>query len=169
MAAARWQSGPHLDFGSIITFTDNDGDTVTLSGKFTVTITDDVPHADIDLRGGSVTADESAGNQADDTTSSSVRALFASLENSGIVGQDPDVSGDHNGGVAGVGAIAYAHSDFAVVTDDSIIGPGFSRLSHQLKLSVASGNGTDSGLFVTDGGKIIAVGERRWPDHWHRV
>ena len=25
-----------------------------------------------------------------------------------------------------------------------------------------------SGLFVTDGGKIFAVGERRWPDHRYR-
>ena len=57
-----------------------DGDSVSLSGKFTVTITDDVPHADIDLRGGSVTVDETPGNQADDTTSSSVRNLFAALE-----------------------------------------------------------------------------------------
>ena len=146
---------PYLDFGSIITFTDNDTDSVTLSGKFTITITDDVPHADIDLRGGSVTADESASNQADDTTSSSVRGLFADLENSGIVGHDPDVSGDHNGGVAGVGAIAYAHSDFAVVTDDSIIGSDSPAYAHQYKLSVAGGDGADSGLFVTDGGKIL--------------
>ena len=73
-------SVPYLDLGSIITFTDKDGDTVNLSGKFTVTITDDVPHADIDLKGGSVTVDETPGNQADDTTSNSVKALFANLE-----------------------------------------------------------------------------------------
>ncbi|HKS19362.1 MAG TPA: DUF5801 repeats-in-toxin domain-containing protein, partial [Bradyrhizobium sp.] len=146
---------PYLDLGSIITFTDKDGDSVTLSGKFTVTVTDDVPHADIDLRGGSVTADETPGNQADDTTSSSVRALFAALETSGNVGQDPDVPGDHNGGVAGVGAIAYAHSNFAVVTDDSIIGSDSPPYPHQFTLSVAGGNGTASGLFVTDGNPII--------------
>jgi T1SS-143 domain-containing protein len=64
---------PNIDLGSIITFTDKDGDSVTLTGKFTITVTDDVPHADIDLKGGSVTIDESEGNQADDTTSSSVR------------------------------------------------------------------------------------------------
>ena len=73
-------SVPYLDLGSIITFTDKDGDSVNLSGKFTVTITDDVPEADIDLKGGSVTVDETPGNQADDTTSNSVKALFAKLE-----------------------------------------------------------------------------------------
>jgi T1SS-143 domain-containing protein len=77
-------SVPYLNLGSIVTYTDRDGDTVDLSGKFTVTITDDVPQADIDIGRGSVTADESPGNQADDTTSNSVRTRFAALENSGV-------------------------------------------------------------------------------------
>ncbi|WP_291865952.1 DUF5801 repeats-in-toxin domain-containing protein [Bradyrhizobium sp.] len=146
---------PYLNLGSIITFTDRDGDSVTLSGKFTVTVTDDVPEADIDLKGSSVTVDESAGNQADDTTSSSVKALFASLENSGIVGDDPDVAGDSNGGTSGNGAIAYARSDFAVVINDSDIGADSPPYPHQFTLSVAGGDGTASGLFVTDGSPII--------------
>jgi T1SS-143 domain-containing protein len=152
-------SVPNIDFGSIITFTDRDGDQVTLSGKFTVTITDDVPQADIDIGRGSVTIDETPGNQADDTTSSSVRNLFANLEatfvnGARLVGDDPDVSGDNNGGNSGNGAIAYAHSDFAVVVNDSVIGSDSPPYPHQFTLSVTNGNGTPSGLFVTDGSPI---------------
>ncbi len=152
-------SVPNIDFGSIITFTDRDGDQVTLSGKFTVTITDDVPQADIDIGHGSVTVDETPGNQADDTTSSSVRNLFANLEATFVdgvrlVGDDPDVAGDNNGGNSGNGAIAYAHSDFAVVVNDSVIGSDSPPYPHQFTLSVTNGNGTPSGLFVTDGSPI---------------
>ncbi|KRR21582.1 DUF5801 repeats-in-toxin domain-containing protein [Bradyrhizobium retamae] len=146
---------PNIDLGSIITFTDKDGDTVSLTGKFTISVTDDVPHADVDLGWGSVTVDETPGNQADDTTSSSVRNLFAKLEATGLVGDDPDVSGDNNGGNPGNGAIAYARSDFSVVIDDSVIGADYPPYPHTFSLSVAGGNGTDSGLFVTDGGKIV--------------
>jgi T1SS-143 domain-containing protein len=152
-------SVPNIDFGSIITFTDRDGDQVTLSGKFTVTITDDVPQADIDIGHGSVTIDETPGNQADDTTSSSVRNLFANLEATFVdgvrlVGDDPDVAGDNNGSNSGNGAIAYAHSDFAVVVNDSVIGSDSPPYPHQFTLSVTNGNGTPSGLFVTDGSPI---------------
>jgi len=145
---------PYLDLGSIITYTDKDGDTVNLGGKFTVTITDDVPHADIDInRNASITIDESGGNEADNTTSSSVRNLFKNLENSGIVGDDPDVSGDSNGsGVAGNGAIAYAHSNFAIVSDNSTIGSDSPPYPHQYALSIVGD--AASGLFVTDGSPI---------------
>ncbi|MEH2588349.1 DUF5801 repeats-in-toxin domain-containing protein [Bradyrhizobium sp. AZCC 1721] len=146
---------PNIDLGSIVTFTDKDGDTISLTGKFTINVTDDVPHADIDLGWGSVTVDETPGNQADDTTASSVRNLFAKLEATGVVGDDPDVPGDNNGGNSGNGAIAYARSDFAVVIDDSTIGADYPPYPHRFSLSVAGGNGTDSGLFVTDGGKIV--------------
>ncbi|MEH2570888.1 T1SS-143 domain-containing protein [Bradyrhizobium sp. AZCC 1577] len=146
---------PNIDLGSIVTFTDKDGDTISLTGKFTINVTDDVPHADIDLGWGSVTIDETPGNQADDTTASSVRNLFAKLEATDVVGDDPDVPGDNNGGNSGNGAIAYARSDFAVVIDDSTIGADYPPYPHTFSLSVAGGNGTDSGLFVTDGGKIV--------------
>jgi T1SS-143 domain-containing protein len=148
---------PYLDLGSIITYTDKDGDTVNLGGKFTVTITDDAPHADIDIGRGSVTIDETPGNQADDTTSSSVRNLFAALEATFVggvrlVGDDPDVDGDNNGGNSGNGAIAYAHSNFAVVVNDSTIGSDSPPYPHQYALSIVGG--AASGLFVTDGSPI---------------
>ncbi|MDE5452826.1 VWA domain-containing protein [Bradyrhizobium sp. CSA112] len=146
---------PNIDLGSIVTLTDKDGDTISLTGKFTINVTDDVPHADIDPGWGSVSVDETPGNQADDTTASSVRNLFAQLEATGVVGDDPDVPGDNNGGNSGNGAIAYARSDFAVVIDDSTIGADYPPYPHTFSLSVAGGNGTDSGLCVTDGGKIV--------------
>jgi T1SS-143 domain-containing protein len=140
---------PYLNLGSIITYTDKDGDTVSLNGKFTVTITDDKPVADVDLGWGTVTIDESAGNQADDTTSSSVKNLFAALESvivngQKLVGDDPDV--------AGTGAIAYARSGFPVVVDNSTIGADSPPYPHQYALSVAGG--AFSGLYITDGSAI---------------
>jgi len=141
-----------LDLGSIINFTDKDGDTVNLGGKFIIKITDDVPEAEIAIGRGSVTLDESAGNQADDTTSTSVRNLFKNLETSGVVGQDPDASGDNNGATAGNGAIAYARSDAAVVTNNSAIGADSPPYPHQYTLSISGG--AFSGLYVTDGSPI---------------
>ena len=55
---------------------------------------------------------------------------------------------------SGDGAIAYAHSDFAVVIDNSIIAR-ILRLIRTILIERAGGNGTVSGLFVTDGGQII--------------
>ena len=165
-------SVPNIDFGSIITFTDKDGDTVNLSGKFTVTITDDVPHADIDIGRGSVTIDETPGNQADDTTSNSVRHLFANLEATFVngvrlVGDDPDVSGDNNGGNSGNGATAYAHSDFAVVVDDLVIGSDSPPDPHQFTLSVTDWqrNGFRPVRDRRQSDQSINEG---WPDHRHR-
>ena len=60
---------PGIDFGSIVTVTDKDGDTITLDGKFTINVRDDIPEADIDLKNSSVTIDETHDNQNDDTSS----------------------------------------------------------------------------------------------------
>lgn len=151
---------PNIDLGSIITYTDKDGDSVTLTGKFVVNVTDDVPKAVIDPGGSSVTIDETPGNQADDTTSDGVRNLFAGLEATlvdgvPLVGDDPDVPGDNNGGNSGNGAIAYAQSAFEVVTGHSIWGADAPLYPHQFSLSVAGGNNVASGLFVTDGSPIM--------------
>ena len=84
---------PYLDLGSIIKFTDRDGDTVNLSGKFTMT--SPTSAAGGYRPGWRVGYDRRNRRQpAHDTTSSSVRALFANLEASGIVGHDPDVPGN---------------------------------------------------------------------------
>ncbi|QUS39179.1 VWA domain-containing protein [Tardiphaga alba] len=131
------RSGPDgsisgLDLGSIINFTDRDGDSINLGGKFIIKITDDVPHADIDIGRGSVTIDESAGNQADDTTSAAVKNQFASIA------------------INVNGALAYARSDVAVVVNNSDIGADSPPYPHQYALGLAQGV-VFSGLYVTDG------------------
>ena len=73
-----------IDFGSVITATDGDGDFVVLGGKVNVTVTDDIPQIFLKALGGSVTHDETAGNQNDDTGNAAVAARFASLEGPGL-------------------------------------------------------------------------------------
>jgi T1SS-143 domain-containing protein len=109
-----------IDFGSFITVTDFDDDQITLNGQFQIQIRDDIPDPDIVVNPlGVVQHDETPGVQFildSDTNESTVKALFADLEASGNVGDDLDVSGDTNGGVAGNGAIGYAQSVFSIVS-----------------------------------------------------
>ncbi|MDO9353240.1 MAG: DUF5801 repeats-in-toxin domain-containing protein, partial [Solirubrobacteraceae bacterium] len=77
-----------IDLGAIIDATDGDGDRVDLDGRLIVTVTDDVPEIAITAIG-SVTIDETAGNQDDDSSSTSVRDLFNSVGNRG---SDPDLT-----------------------------------------------------------------------------
>ena len=137
-----------IDFGSIITVTDKDGDTITLDGKFTIQVRDDVPEAEIELKNSSVTIDETPGNQNDDTSSSSVAALFSGLSNAG---DDLDVTG--------TGAINFARSDDPVVGSDSEVGADSPALSQTFTLAIAGGNGTNSGLTTTEGAPILLYQE----------
>ena len=77
-----------LDFGSIITVTDYDGDATTLDGAFEIQIRDDVPEADIDVNPlGVVQHDETPGVQGpsfsdladSDTNSSSGQGAVRSI------------------------------------------------------------------------------------------
>ncbi|WP_208976313.1 DUF5801 repeats-in-toxin domain-containing protein, partial [Polycladidibacter stylochi] len=69
-----------LDFGRVISARDGDGDTVSLSGKFTITVRDDVPDPQITpVNGAELRIDESAGKQDSDSTSSSLKSLFSKL------------------------------------------------------------------------------------------
>ncbi len=78
-----------LDFGSLIIATDGDGDTVTLKGKLTIEITDDIPKiTSFHETGAAVTIDETAGQQSNDTTLSLVSHQFDHVTN---VGHDPDM------------------------------------------------------------------------------
>ncbi|MEO0384250.1 MAG: DUF5801 repeats-in-toxin domain-containing protein [Pseudomonadota bacterium] len=52
-----------IDFGSIIQATDGDGDTVTLTDRFSIEIRDDVPVAALESTGAWLTVDESARRQ----------------------------------------------------------------------------------------------------------
>ncbi|MGL4405206.1 MAG: DUF5801 repeats-in-toxin domain-containing protein, partial [Notoacmeibacter sp.] len=130
-----------IDFGKIIIATDRDGDIVKLDGKVNVTVTDDVPDAELEYDDGSVTIDETAGQQNDDTTSSSIAALFNGVTNAG---NDLDVSAD---------PINYAVSDNdEVVEYETDVGADAPAAVRTLSLQI---NGpAASGLFLTDGTAI---------------
>jgi hypothetical protein len=131
-----------IDFGSIIKATDGDGDSVTLDGKFLVTITDDIPLVTLVSTGIAVTHDETSGRQwltADDTTSSFISGLFSSLE-----------SGD-------ITAIGYAANLGPQFILGAVTGADEPR-SQTLALALPNGENS-SGLSVTGGGEIFLYEE----------
>ena len=69
--------------------TDGDGDTVTLNGKLTIEITDDIPKITSFFEtGATVTIDETAGQQGNDTTRAWCRISSTAWRH---VGHDPDM------------------------------------------------------------------------------
>ena len=145
-----------LDFGKIITVTDHDGDSIGLDGMLQIVIRDDVPEAEIKLRDEDVQVDESGENDSSgdtNTNSSTVKNLFKALEQSGIVGNDPHVPGDNNGGTTGDGAIAYARSEHSIVAEDDVeVGADHPPLVRDFSLKVT--DGTYSGVQTTEGFNI---------------
>jgi hypothetical protein len=144
-----------LDFGSIIQVTDYDGDSVTLDGKFLIHIRDDVPDPDIDLdRDESVIHDETPGDDGADDQSfnglpSSARTAFTGVANAA---DDPDVPSTN------LGAIGFAHDDDPIVFvdfGDSELGADHPPASQVFSLAIVGGNGTDSGLDITEGNSIL--------------
>ncbi|WP_283195045.1 DUF5801 repeats-in-toxin domain-containing protein [Rhizobium sp. AN80A] len=124
-----------IDFGAVIKATDGDGDSVTLTDKLVVKITDDVPTVSISLTGRIVTHDETAGrdSNSDDTTSRDVRLIFSTFENG-----------------KNITALGYAREAGAIVDYGSSIGAdGQGKVS--LTLDITSSN---SGLFTNDGKAI---------------
>ncbi|NML76389.1 tandem-95 repeat protein [Rhizobium sp. S-51] len=122
-----------IDFGSVINATDGDGDTVNLAGKFTVTIRDDMPVTTISAVG-SVTIDETAGIQNNDTTAPAVANLFTAVSSKGT---DTDLSGP-----------VYATRD---VVDTTLSGGTDDSVTTSLALRI---DNAASGLFTTDGQAI---------------
>ena len=79
-----------LDFGHVIKATDFDGDSVVLNDKLEIHVRDDIPTVDAKFNSSdNVIVDETAGQQNDDTTSSSVSNLFNNVGNKGT---DPDMT-----------------------------------------------------------------------------
>lgn len=148
-----------IDFGQIIQATDGDGDHVTLDGAFNVKVIDDVPHVSLSTNPiVYVGIDESAGSQdgflglpPNDTTSSSVRNIFATFEatHAGTdLGNDTDIA--H--AVAGSPAIAYAHGAGPLVIPNIAGGAdGVSSIVYSLQVS---STGVYSGVQTTDGHNI---------------
>jgi T1SS-143 domain-containing protein len=122
-----------INFGAVINATDGDGDVVNLSGKLLITVRDDVPEVSISTTG-SVTIDESTGNQNDDTTSNSVRNLFNGVT---VKGSDADMGG-----------AIYARHD---VVDTSVNGGTDDTVTSSLTLRI---DNAASGLFTTEGQAI---------------
>jgi len=133
-----------INFGALIEAVDNDGDAISLNGRFEIKVVDDVPEPVITLTGESVTHDETPGLQGpDDANSWRVANLFSGLF-SGIsnTGNDPDVQAN---------PIGYAQSDTAVVsTAGSEAGADHLKCDN-LSLKIID---SDSGLKTTEGYNI---------------
>ncbi|MBX3521836.1 MAG: hypothetical protein KF807_01370 [Xanthobacteraceae bacterium] len=148
----------YIDFGQIIKATDYDGDSVVLTGKVRVYVTDDVPEAHIvAVPLVQLVHDETPGilntaTQGDEAFYAlfpgSAQSAFNGITNKG---DDPDV--------AGSGAIGYARTLVPVVLDVSNIGADFPPYPHDFSLAIVGGSGVDSGLTLTDGSHIVLVKE----------
>ena len=133
-----------IDFSSIITATDADGDEVAgaAQGAFTIAVQDDIPEAHIGLWPLAFVAhDETPGDQflSNDTASPAVVSLFSSVSNPG---DDLDVPG---------AVIGYAHSLAPVVFGLSSVGADDPAVSKAFSLNISN---TDSGLTTTEGKHI---------------
>ena len=134
-----------LDFGSLIVATDGDGDTITLNGKLTIQITDDIPKIiSFHETGAAVTIDETAGKQGNDTT---LGLGVASVRHVTNVGHDPDMGN----------APQYAANLAPIVVGSYVSGADDS--AHAVLSLTISANGTDSGLTTTDGHHIYLFNE----------
>lgn len=138
-----------LDFGSLIVATDGDGDAVTLDGKLTIEITDDIPKIiAFGETGATVTVDETAGRQANDTTSGLIAYRFNDVAH---VGHDPNMAAQYAFNLAPVVASAYLSG-----ADDS----AHALLSLTINGVPGQGEpGVDSGLTTTEGATIYLVME----------
>src|SRR3569623_704736 len=134
-----------LNFGSLIVATDGDGDSVPLDGKLTIEITDDIPKIiSFQETGASVTIDETAGKQGNDTTSSSGVHQFDGVSHGG---HDPDMGN----------AAQYASNSASIVKGLYVSGADVS--AHATLSLQISANGTDFGMTTTDGHHIYLFNE----------
>lgn len=157
---------PFIDFGSIITATDFDGDSVALTDKVHVTVVDDIPQVHIGVDPiGIVQHDETPGVQnsifqfptdlADsDTNSAAVKAVFATLEAGGQTGNDPDVP-------PASGAIGYAQSILPVVFNTDPFGLNFGAdfPPEAVTFSLQVTDETFSGVKTTEGVNVYLYNE----------
>jgi len=132
-----------IDFGALIEATDGDGDSITLGGKLSVEIRDDIPDVVLYDTGERVERDESAGDQRDDVSGFGAIPLAIQFAGVAYTGSDPDM------------ATGYAHNRlvspvFVGDTDSGADEPAQVDLS----LAIVGGDGTDSGLETTDGTTI---------------
>ena len=139
-----------INFGALIEAVDNDGDAISLNGRFEIKVVDDVPEPVIRMTGETVVHDETPGIQdPDDTNSGWATVRFIGIRNPG---DDPDVDAS---------PIGYAKSDSAVVTTEGSEAGADHLLYDKLSLVVLD---SDSGLKTTEGYDIaLSV------DGWGRI
>jgi VCBS repeat-containing protein len=153
----------YIDFGQIIKATDGDGDSVLLTGKIRVYVTDDVPvaqmivYSDVQLVHDETPGPVNTAAQANEA----FYALFpgdaqAAFDGIANTGDDPDV--------AGSGAIGYARSLVPVVADASIIGADAPPYPNDFSLAIVGGSGTDSVLKLTDGTSVFLYWDASQPE-----
>ncbi|WP_261984273.1 beta strand repeat-containing protein [Pseudomonas lini] len=127
---------------AVVTVTDGDGDTSTDSVGIgdDINFDDDGPSADVADGGGSVTIDETAGNQDNDSDAAAVLALF----DTEVVNKGTDLN-----------PTEYAISTTSLVsTALSSFGQDQEGATKVLSLAIVGGDGTDSLLDTTDGKDI---------------
>lgn len=144
-----------IDFGSVLKVMDADGDSVALTGQFTIKVHDDTPEAKIKLASNEyVTHDETPGDDGNDDTSfgnlpGSAQSAFNSIS-AAIRGDDPHVPGS--------GAIGYAYDSDAIVINDTEVGADAPPASQVFSLRLKNGVSIiDSGLDTTEGKNILLV------------
>ncbi|MEK1843729.1 MAG: DUF5801 repeats-in-toxin domain-containing protein, partial [Pseudomonas sp.] len=127
---------------AVVTVTDGDGDTSTDSVGIgdDINFDDDGPSADVADGGGSVTIDETAGNQDNDSDAAAVLALF----DTEVLNKGTDLS-----------PAEFAISTTPLATTAlSSFGQDQEGATKVLSLAIVGGNGTDSLLNTTDGKDI---------------
>ncbi len=127
---------------AVVTVTDGDGDTSTDSVGIgdDINFDDDGPSADVVDGGGSVTIDETAGNQDNDSDAAAVLALF----DTEVLNKGTDLS-----------PAEFAISTTPLATTAlSSFGQDQEGATKVLSLAIVGGDGTDSLLDTTDGKNI---------------
>ncbi|WP_168801103.1 T1SS-143 repeat domain-containing protein [Rhizobium rhizophilum] len=125
-----------INFGALIKATDNDGDSVSLDGAFSIKVRDDVPTAVARNTSETLVVDETSGQQNDD-----VPDPLSMFQYVGVKGYDPNMSAQF------AQQASFVTSTINGGADDGV------KIDWDLKIN--GGNGTDSGLFTTDGRAIL--------------
>src|SRR4029078_7635372 len=130
---------------ALVTVTDGDGDHVSATTDIgdQIQFLDDGPTASI-TASGSVTIDESTGQQADDTTDAAVSGLFAGVGNPG---SDPTQLPQY---ATQTGLVSSATSSFGADNENG---------TTAFSLALNGASGLNSGLTTTDGHQIFLFKE----------
>ena len=148
-----------IDFGSIIKAYDDDGDFVSLTGKFTINILDDVPNAVLTRENASRMTRRTTGRAITKPTISARRACRTLSGTCSAISRTPARPATIPTSIrpAGLGTnkqvIGYAR-DQVVSTSDTEVGADAPALNQSIVMKIVGGEGVASGLFTTEGNAI---------------